>query len=100
MDIQMTDILPYLASVITGVVGWFTGKRKQRNDFLSELQASIDMLSEKNKQLLEEVLHLREENIKVHTEVAMLREENAALLAEIEELNRKLTNVKTITRKG
>ena len=86
MDIQFSDILPYIISVITGITGWLTGKRKQNNDFLKDLQASIDLLAEKNKQLMEEVVQLRQENAKLRVEV--------------EELSRKLENVKTITRKS
>ena len=86
MDIQFSDILPYIVSVITGITGWLTGKRKQNNDFLKDLQASIDLLAEKNKQLMEEVVQLRQENAKLRIEV--------------EELSRKLENVKTITKKA
>ena len=32
-------IIPYIVSVVTGVAGWLVGRRKQRNDFLSDLQA-------------------------------------------------------------
>lgn len=93
-------IIPYIVSVVTGVAGWLVGRRKQRNDFLSDLQASIDLLADKNKTLYEEVLRLRQENALLGTKVSELAAQNAQLKTEIEELNGRLANVKTITRKA
>ena len=90
MDIQFSEAANVLLPVVTGVIGWLAGRRKQKNDFLSELQSSIDLLSEKNKSLVEEVVQLREENLKIRGEVAKLREENRALRFEIETLNKNL----------
>jgi hypothetical protein len=61
MEMNFTDLLPYLASVMTGVAGWLTGQRKQKNDFLKDLQASIDLLAKENRRLIEENLELRKE---------------------------------------
>ena len=91
MDI-LTTILPYVVSIGTFIVGLFAGKSKRNNDFLSELQTSIDLLSAKNKDLVREVIHLRDE-------VVQLRSENAVLRREVEELSGKFSDVKTITRK-
>jgi FtsZ-binding cell division protein ZapB len=86
MEIQLFEIINAIATPVAGVIGWFAGRKKQNNDFLKDLQASIDLLAEKNKLLMEEVIKLREENAK--------------LRGEVEELSRKLENVKTITRKA
>jgi len=43
------------------------------------MQSSIDLLSEKNKLFMVEMVELREENLKLCGEVALLREENKAL---------------------
>jgi regulator of replication initiation timing len=86
MEIQFTDILPYLVSAITGAAGWFGGQRKQKNDFLRDLQESINLLSDENKKLMQEVISLRKENL--------------SLRSEVEELNARLQNVKIITRKA
>ena len=91
MDI-LTITLPYAVSIGTFIVGLFAGKSKRNNDFLSELQTSIDLLSAKNKDLVREVIHLRDE-------VLQLRSENAALRKEVEELNGKFSNVNTIAPK-
>ena len=93
MDWMMT-LMYVLPSLFTGAGGWFVGrvsKRKQRNDVLQEMQNSIDLLLTRNKDLLNELINLR-------SEVAQLKGENAALRVEVEELNKKLENVKTITR--
>ena len=37
-----------LLPTVTGTIGWLAGRRKQKNDFLAEMQSSIDLLSEKN----------------------------------------------------
>jgi regulator of replication initiation timing len=92
MNIQFFDILPYIVSLVTAAGGWFAGKRKHNNDFLQDMQKSIDMLTAKNAELVKQVLGLNGEVIK-------LRKENAELRVEVESLNKKLSNVKTITRK-
>jgi len=94
MDIQFSEIVTVALPVVAGAIGWLAGRRKQRNDFLSELQSSVDLLSEKNKIFVEEVVHLREENINLRCEVAELREGNRALRSEIETLNKNLENVR------
>jgi hypothetical protein len=78
---EFIDILPYLASALTGIVGWIGGSRKRKNDFLNNLQASIDLLAEKNRLQMEEIIRLRDE-------VVLLREENNSLRAELGQLRR------------
>ena len=83
MDI-LTTILPYMLSIGTFIAGLFTGKRKRNNDFLGELQTSIDLLSAKNRDLIQDVISLR-------SEVVQLKSENAALRKEVEELSGKFS---------
>lgn len=106
MDFFAT-ILPYLSAILTGVVGWFAGRKKQNNDFLKELQESVNMLAAKNKELLKELVEVRCENAallrnqtEMKVEMEALRKQNSQFQEEIEMLNKKLENVKTITRKG
>lgn len=47
----------FLGSVFT----WIFSRRKQNNDFLKELQSSINLLSGENKKILEENIQLRRE---------------------------------------
>lgn len=86
MDISLFDIINTLSTPVAAVAGWWFGRRKQKNDFLAELQASIDLLATKNKELMVEVVALRQENGKMRTE--------------IEELSRKLENVKITAKKA
>jgi regulator of replication initiation timing len=79
-------IIGYLLAPISGVASYFAGKKKADNDFLQNMQASIDLLAQKNKELMEEVIKLREENIQLRQEV--------------EELNARLANIKTITKQA
>lgn len=92
-DIQLLDIINVVIACVTGALGWFVGRRKWKNDFLIELQNSINMLADKNATQMEEIIKLREE-------VVNLRDENAKLRKEVGTLNEKLGNVKTITKKA
>ena len=95
MEIAVLDIINILTTSVAGVVGWFIGRRKQRNDFLSELQASINLLSEENKKLMAEVIELRKENAKLicnqeslKLEVEKLRNENEICRKHFELINK------------
>ena len=94
MSNQFSDVANLLIPAAAGAIGWLAGRRKQKNDFLAELQSSVNMLSEKNKQQMEELIQLREENLMIRSELAKLREENRALRSEIETLNKNLVNVR------
>lgn len=102
-----TAVIGYVFSAVTGVAGWLVGRRKQANDFLSDLQGSINMLTEENAKLLKELIAVRRENATLMTnqeemkiEIEALRKENEALRQEIGELNNRLAGVRTITRKA
>jgi len=85
MNIQISDIINLVAPFLGGVAGWLVGRRKQKNDFLAELQSTIDLLVAKNKEL--------------YAEVVALRGENSQLRSEVDDLRQKLEGVKIITRK-
>lgn len=61
---RMAELLMYglPAGFIGAVFSWIFGKRKRDNDMLSQLQASIDLLSAENKKILAENVQLRKEN--------------------------------------
>ncbi|OUN76454.1 hypothetical protein B5G09_10240 [Alistipes sp. An54] len=82
------DILLVFLPVISSVVTWFVSRRKQNNDFLRELQSSINLLSGENKKILEENIQLRRENIdlKVNQEEMLMRIDR--LTKEVERLRK------------
>ena len=101
LDTLRDVVLP----LITAIVGWFVGRKKKDNDFLADLQSSINLLSDKNTDLLKEVVQLRLENAQLMSNQATLQSQiktltfqNKELQTEIEQLNERLNNVKTITR--
>jgi len=121
---ESTDIVRIIIEValpvVVGVAGFIAGRRKRDNDFLSELQSSIDMLSAKNREQIDEIIKLREqvvkvreenlelsksqeklirENTELRAEVNRLREENQKQCELIMNLQEQLSCIKTITRK-
>lgn len=95
-----------LLPVLTGVTGWLAGRRKRNNDFLNDLQDSINTLSAKNAELVktvvtlnETVISLRAENAELKSEVTALRGENKQLSDEIAQLREQLGNIRSVTRK-
>lgn len=83
MEITLFEILSYLIPALTGIVGWLAGRKKRNNDFLKNMQDSIDLLSKENKDLVIEVVELRKEN-------AQLLQNQTLMQLEIESLNKKL----------
>ena len=87
-----------LVPMITAAAGWLAGKRKRRNDFLKNMQESIDILSMENKRLIEdlttvnrEVVALRRENGELKYSVDQLCKENVQLKTEVQDLRKQLT---------
>jgi len=93
-NVEILDVINFTATGVAGVVGWIVGRRKQKNDFLVELQSSIDLLIHKNKELLDEVILLRGENSELAIEVKELRNENHQLKIAIEKLTEELNKLK------
>ena len=87
-----------LVPMITAAAGWLAGKRKRRNDFLKNMQESIDILSMENKRLIEdlttvnrEVVALRRENGELKYSVDQLCKENVQLKEEVRNLRTRMT---------
>ena len=88
-----------LVPIVTAAAGWLAGKRKRRNDFLKNMQDSIDILSMENKRLIEdltnvnrEVVALRKENGELKYSVDQLCRENVQLKTEVQDLRKQITN--------
>ena len=100
--ITLTGIL---IAPLTALTAWFAGKRKRSNDFLNEMQKSINKLVAENTKLLDDVLTVKKQNIELliqneamRQKLTTLEQQNALFKKEITVLNHKLENVKTITR--
>ena len=75
----LTFIGTYIIPLFTAAVGWLVGSRKRKNDFLKDLQSSINLLSAENKRLLEEITN-------ANTEIVAVRKENEELKASVDRL--------------
>ncbi len=101
MEITFSEILSYAVPAVTAVIGWFAGKKKRNNGMLHDMQASIDLLAQENKELMSEVVELRKENaefsvnqIVMQNEIVELRKENARLLANQTVMQNKIEQLK------
>ncbi len=93
----LTFIGTYIIPLFTATVGWLVGSRKRKNDFLKDLQASINLLSAENKRLLEEITNanaeivaVRKENEELKASVDRLCTENSQLKDEVRQLREQL----------
>mgnify|MGYP002674254754 FL=1 len=75
----ITYIGTYIIPLFSAAVGWLVGSRKRKNDFLKDLQASINLLSAENKRLLEEITN-------ANSEIVTVRKENEELKASVDRL--------------
>ena len=75
----ITFIGTYIIPLVSAAVGWLVGSRKRKNDFLKDLQASINLLSAENKRLLEEITN-------ANSEIVAVRKENEELKASVDRL--------------
>lgn len=80
----------FIGSIFT----WFVGRRKQNNDMLSQLQASINMLSSENRKILDENVQLRRENADLKSNQEEMLIKLSRLTKEVERL-RKVINKQT-----
>ena len=87
----------YIIPLVSAAAGWLAGSRKRRNDFLQDLQASIDLLSSENRRLLAditavnaEIVAVRKENEELKASVDRLCSENSQLQAEVRQLREQI----------
>lgn len=103
---EFRDLLTYGLPPITGAVGWFgnrlVGKKKRDNDFIADLQGTINKLVDEYTEALNSLTDLRKQNAellagqaKMQLEVAALRKENLLLKNDIEKLNNKIATIKS-----
>ena len=87
----------YIIPLVSAAIGWIAGSRKRRNDFLKDLQASIDLLSSENRRLLAditavnaEIVAVRRENEELKASVDRLCSENSQLQEEVRQLREQI----------
>ncbi len=97
----LTFIGTYIIPLFTAAIGWIVGSRKRRNDFLKDLQASINLLSAENKRLLEEITNanaeivaVRKENEELKVSVDRLCTENSQLKDEVRQLREQVAKAR------
>lgn len=73
-------------------LSWVVGRRKRNNDFLAEMQRSIDLLSEKYNQVLQENVSLRQEKAEWQVTQQMLLAKVDRLTREVESLRRNFSS--------
>lgn len=91
----------YIIPLFTAAIGWLVGSRKRKNDFLKDLQASIDLLSSENRKLLaditavnSEIVAVRKENEELKASVDRLCTENSQLKDEVRQLREQIKRQK------
>lgn len=97
----LTFIGTYIIPLFTAAVGWLVGSRKRKNDFLKDLQASIDLLSSENRKLFaditsvnSEIVAVRKENEELKASVDRLCTENSQLKDEIRQLREQVAKAR------
>ena len=97
----LTFIGTYIIPLFTAAVGWIVGSRKRKNDFLKDLQASIDLLSSENRRLLaditavnSEIVAIRKENEELKASVDRLCTENSQLKDEVRQLREQVAKAR------
>ncbi len=94
---NIITILTLLLTPVSTIVSYMVGRRKRDNDFLQQLQSSIDLLSKENSQLLVELIELKRKNIDLEAIQARmairqneLMQENGILRTKIEDLEQEI----------
>lgn len=85
----LTYTLP--GGFLGAAASWAVGRRKRNNDFLAEMQRSIDLLSEKYNQVLQENVLLRQEKAQWQVAQQTLLAKVDRLTREVEDLRRRIS---------
>lgn len=97
----------YVLPVITGAISWvaaqYVTKNKRKTDAINDLNQSLETMVDKYTQTLNTLTEVQKKNVelingqnKMQNELIQLRKENEELRREVQLLNEKLENVKTI----
>jgi hypothetical protein len=92
-------IITTISSALTGIATWFVSKSRRDNNFVAELQSTINMLVAKNKEQLAMIIEMGDKLAAQHVELAEIKKENASLRYEVQGLSEKLSNAKITIKK-
>lgn len=90
--VTLKDILLFVGLCISNICTWLFSRRKQNNDFLAELQKSIDLLTEKYTKTLNENVQLKADNAKLLANQQVMEEKIDSLTRKIDSLTKQLKN--------
>jgi len=86
--------LVFLLPPLTSLITWLAAKYTRKSTTLQTMQASIDMLVQKNSELYEEVVQLRVENTELKAGQVQMQTIQEANNREIIELRKKIDALK------
>ena len=95
MEENLYPIMSFLLAPITGVASYIAGRRKRDNDFLQQLQSSIDLLSKENKELLSEIVEVKRKNAELECAQIRTTIRQNELIHENNQLKKKLLTLET-----
>lgn len=103
IELFMQYVLPVLTGAVSWIAAQYASKNKRRSDTIKDLNTALDNLVDKYTQTLKTLTEVQKKNVelingqnKMQVELEQLRIENAELRKEVQQLNEKLENVKTI----
>lgn len=98
MDIS--QIIPWILNVLTGVVSWLAGTRSRRNSIYQELMRTIQTLTEQNAHYNRNIVVLQNEVIEVRRENAELKAGQEIMTRQMEELKAENKELKELVTKN
>lgn len=85
-------IVTTLVTAVTNVCTYYAARKKKQNDFISDLQSSIDLLSEKYSNTLKELVVVKESNVQLTMKINELIVENKTLKDEISKITNRIVH--------
>ncbi len=94
MWFEVFSIIFGSGGIVYGVASWFVSKRKRNNDFISELQESINKLTTSYTETLNTLVDVQRQNSKLLINQDRLENQNAALLKNQEDLIKEIEKLR------
>lgn len=85
---------------VSSLLTWLVTRKKRRNDFLTDLQNSIDLLTKKYTETLDKYTISQEENARLKLDNAQLLANQEIMARKIDQLNKKVDQLNKLDRKS